>query len=91
MNEKIINRTLAEARFMIETHSSLRQASKVFGLHFTTIHRDLTSKLPFIDVNLYVKVRKVLDENHRLSNFGKGKNKNAKKGKNKNAKKFKVS
>ena len=79
MDERIIDRILAEAHFMIETHSSLRQASKVFGRHFTTIHKDLTLNLPHIDINLYFKVREVLDENYRLSNFGKGKNKNAKK------------
>ena len=48
---------------MTSTGSTVRQISKVFGISKSTVHFDLTKRLPKIDAFLYAKVRKILDNN----------------------------
>ena len=63
MTLSIEERTKLIAEFLIENKCTVRVASKVFGIAKSTVHKDLTERLPFIDKQLYKNVRRVLDSN----------------------------
>ena len=56
LNERIIN----EAMYMIETGKTVREMANFFGISKSTIHKDLRERLLEIDMDLYMKVSKVL-------------------------------
>ena len=51
------------AVYMIETGATVRTAAKKFGISKSTVHKDLTKRLPEYNYSLYLQVRKVLDKN----------------------------
>ena len=51
------------AVYMIETGATVRAAAKQFGVSKSTVHKDLTQKLPHYNYSLYLEVRKVLEKN----------------------------
>lgn len=63
MTLSIDERTKLIAEFLVRNECTVRDASKVFGIAKSTVHKDLTKRLPFIDKQLYRKVRRVLDAN----------------------------
>ena len=56
-------RTKQVALFVIKTGATVRQAAKVFRMAKSTVHYDLTKRLPHFDYSLYLKVQKILDKN----------------------------
>ena len=56
-------RTKQLAEFMIATNSTVRKAAHVFGISKSTVHYDLTKRLPHFDISLYNAVKKVLEKN----------------------------
>lgn len=59
----IDERIIAEAEYLIENECTIRVVSKHFGLSKSTVHKDLSDKLYFINEKLYLKVRKILSFN----------------------------
>lgn len=58
-HDRIIN----EAKFILVNKSTVRETAKAFGVSKSTVHKDLTEKLFFIDKELFSQVRKLLNEN----------------------------
>ena len=56
-------RTVEVAKYISSTGTTVRDAAKYFGVSKSTIHKDMTSRLPDIDASLYEDVRKILDVN----------------------------
>lgn len=63
MAESIEQRACQLAVYMIETGATVRAAANHFGISKSTVHKDLTYRLPHANQPLYVKVRKILDLN----------------------------
>lgn len=63
MADTIDTRACELAVYMIETGATVRSAAKHFGISKSTVHKDLSQRLPRINKILYSKVRHVLDEN----------------------------
>ncbi len=63
MTDTIESRACELAVYMIETGATVRSAAKHFGISKSTVHKDLSQRLPKINKVLYTKVRHVLDEN----------------------------
>ena len=63
MNNKIYDRVISEAKYIISTNKTIREVSCVFGVSKSTVHKDLTDRLTSINHVLAIEVRKVLDEN----------------------------
>lgn len=59
----IVMRTKAEAQYIIENQSTLRDTAKAFGVGKSTVHKDLIKRLPKLDKNLFDRVCMVLDYN----------------------------
>ncbi len=51
------------AVYLIESGGTVRSAAKRFGVSKSTVHKDVTERLPRINTALYAAVRAVLDRN----------------------------
>ena len=51
------------AEYVIDTGATVRSTAAAFGISKSTVHKDLTHKLPKINKGLYVAVKEILEEN----------------------------
>ena len=63
MTDTIEERACALAVYIIETGATVRSAAKHFGISKSTVHKDLSQRLPQYNQTLYQQVRKVLNLN----------------------------
>ncbi|MGI5976840.1 MAG: sporulation transcriptional regulator SpoIIID [Candidatus Limivicinus sp.] len=63
MRTNIEERARDLAVYIIENRTTVRAAAKQFGISKSTVHKDLTERLPRINPALYREVRKILDIN----------------------------
>lgn len=63
MTDTIEKRACQLAVYIIETGATVRAAAKRFGISKSTVHKDLSQRLPIYNKRLYRQVRCVLDEN----------------------------
>ena len=63
MADTIEQRACELAVYIIETGATVRTAAKHFGISKSTVHKDLSQRLPQYNKILYKQVRQVLDEN----------------------------
>lgn len=63
MDSTIEQRACELAVYMIETGATVRTAAKYFGVSKSTVHRDLSQRLPSYNKNLYEQVRTILERN----------------------------
>jgi putative DeoR family transcriptional regulator (stage III sporulation protein D) len=63
MADTIDKRACDLAVYIIETGATVRRAAQHFGISKSTVHKDLSQRLPHCNKNLYRQVRKVLDLN----------------------------
>ena len=63
MQDNIEHRACELAVYMIETGATVRKAARHFGISKSTVHKDLSQRLPQYNKNLYEQVRQVLDLN----------------------------
>ena len=61
-SREITQRTLKAAEHMQATHETIRQIAEKFGCSKSTIHKDLSYRLPHIDEQLYKEIKVILDE-----------------------------
>lgn len=63
MFDYIAERVIKEAKYIIDTKSTVRATAVHFGISKSTVHKDVTERLHSIDKELFEEVRKVLDIN----------------------------
>lgn len=51
------------AKYITETGTTVRETAKFFGLSKSTVHKDVTEKLSYINPPLFSAVREILDKN----------------------------
>jgi putative DeoR family transcriptional regulator (stage III sporulation protein D) len=51
------------AVYIIENKATVRTAAQKFGVSKSTVHKDLSERLPAFNRPLYLQVKEVLDEN----------------------------
>lgn len=51
------------ALYIIEHQATVRGAAKQFGISKSTVHKDLSQRLPLFNRALYLQVKEVLDLN----------------------------
>lgn len=56
-------RTIEYGEYIVDNGSTIRQTAKAFNVAKSTVHYDLKNRLRNYDNDLYVKVKKVLDNN----------------------------
>ncbi len=63
MRDDIERRACELAVYIIETQSTVRAAAKKFGVSKSTVHKDLSDRLPQYNRALYLQVKAVLEQN----------------------------
>lgn len=63
MRENIEECVCELALYIIENRATVRAAAKRFGISKSTVHKDISERLPHINRNLYNQVKEVLDQN----------------------------
>jgi len=63
MNDSLEERARELAVYIIETGATVRTAAKHFHISKSTVHKDLSQRLPGCNPYLYEQVRVVLDKN----------------------------
>ena len=51
------------ARWIVENNATVRAAAKRFGISKSTVHKDLSERLPAFNRTLYLQAKQVLEEN----------------------------
>ncbi len=63
MHDYILQRVMEISTYILETGYTVRQAAQVFGVSKSTVHKDVTERLPQFNTHLAGEVRKVLERN----------------------------
>lgn len=63
MRTNIEERACDLAVYIIEHKATVRSAAAAFGVSKSTVHKDLTERLPRLNRSLYRQVRALLDRN----------------------------
>ncbi len=63
MQEHIRRRVMDIGTFIIDSSATVRHTAKVFGVSKSTVHKDMTERLPLLDKDMAERVRKVLNIN----------------------------
>lgn len=63
MHNDIEERACDLAVYIIENKATVRKAASKFGISKSTVHKDLTERLRYVNPALYAQVRELLDIN----------------------------
>ncbi len=63
MQEYIRRRVMEVSSYILESSATVRQAAQVCDVSKSTVHKDVTERLPRIDGKLASKVRSILELN----------------------------
>ena len=63
MKDYIELRAIEVGRYIIDSKATVRNTATKFGVSKSTVHKDLTERLPQIDHHLAEEVRDILDIN----------------------------
>lgn len=61
--DAIKERVLTLGTYIRDTHATVRETAGRFGISKSTVHKDMTQKLPHYDPAMFAAVRNVLEEN----------------------------
>lgn len=63
MKDYIAERVMEVAQHIVDTGATVREAAKVFKVSKSTIHKDMSERLPKVDPAVYEDVKKILEKN----------------------------
>ncbi|KAJ48763.1 putative DeoR family transcriptional regulator (stage III sporulation protein D) [Clostridium tetanomorphum] len=63
MKDYIEERVLEVANYIISSKATIRKTAKVFGVSKSTIHKDMTERLPKINPQIAREAKTILDYN----------------------------
>lgn len=63
MRDHIRRRVLEITDHMIQTKATVRQTARLFNVSKSTVHKDVTERLPSISKQLATEVKVILDQN----------------------------
>lgn len=63
MQSYIRDRVLELSSYIIESGATVRQTAERFGISKSTVHKDMTERLPQLNEAVAQRVRRVLDNN----------------------------
>ncbi|AEG61883.1 sporulation transcriptional regulator SpoIIID [Desulforamulus ruminis] len=63
MQDYIQKRVLDICAYILETKATVRGAAQVFQVSKSTVHKDMTERLPSLNKHLAQEVKAILDEN----------------------------
>ena len=72
MKSHIEQRAVIIAKYILEKQATVRQTAKVFGVSKSTVHKDVSKKLYFIDKDMSNKVSIILKKHTSIKHINGG-------------------
>lgn len=72
MNRIIYNRILDEANYIINNDMTIREVASIFNISKSTVHKDVSKKLYFIDKDMSNKVSIILKKHTSIKHINGG-------------------
>ena len=63
MKNYIEERVIELAQYIIDSKTTVRNAAKKFNISKSTVHKDITQRLVYLNKGMYAKVREILNLN----------------------------
>ncbi len=63
VQDYIEQRVIEVSKYILATKATVRQVARFFGVSKSTVHKDVTERLPRVNQNLARQVKKVLEYN----------------------------
>ena len=63
MQDYIEQRVLEISNYILETGATVRQVAKKFGVSKSTVHKDITERLPYINRYIAREIKAILEKN----------------------------
>ncbi len=63
MHDYIYQRVLEISDYILKTEATVRQVARNFGVSKSTVHKDVTERLPRINRHLALQIKRILDKN----------------------------
>ncbi|MCD5406484.1 MAG: sporulation transcriptional regulator SpoIIID [Desulfotomaculum sp.] len=63
MQDYIQKRVLEICTYILESRATVRQAAKIFQVSKSTVHKDMTERLPSLNKQLALEIKKILNIN----------------------------
>ena len=63
MKDYISERVITLAEYIIDKRATVRDAAGKFGISKSTVHIDMTQRLPRLNHSMWTEVKEILDEN----------------------------
>ncbi len=63
MQDYIRRRVLDISSYILESRATVRQAAAVFGVSKSTVHKDMTERLPGVNKKLAIQIKDILEFN----------------------------
>jgi putative DeoR family transcriptional regulator (stage III sporulation protein D) len=63
MRDYIRKRVVDISQYIVDTKATVRQAAAVFGVSKSTVHKDVTERLPRLSKDLARRVKRILERN----------------------------
>ena len=63
MKNSVEERALMLGRYIVNTGATVRVCAYKYGVSKSTVHKDVSERLRFLDEDLFLKVKKVLEFN----------------------------
>lgn len=51
--------------YIIQTRHTIRKTAKIFNMAKSTVHYDVSHRLKYVDFDMYLRVKKILDCNFK--------------------------
>lgn len=63
MKDYIEERVLEVAKYIIDSKATIRKTAKIFGVSKSTVHKDITERLPKLNPQIAKEAKQILDIN----------------------------
>lgn len=63
MNKASDERAVTLGKYIVDTGATVRVCAKKYGVSKSTVHKDVSDRLKFVDPTLYTDVKAVLEKN----------------------------
>lgn len=63
MKDYIEERVLEVAQYIIDSKATIRKTARMFGVSKSTVHKDITERLPKINPQIAMEAKEILDLN----------------------------
>ena len=73
MYESIRERVISVGNYMLKSRLTIREIASIYGVSKSTIHKDLSERLKYIDNILYKEVSLIIDDHIKTRHIRGGK------------------